>query len=164
MTLSYLCFLSCTVYYEESANVITHVTLSRASMIDNHTLIELLIISNQHKKWLASLPLNLWQSHLKVWLKLNKFYITIAQVTEHKKTNKIVFVWRKSVKDIKNWSLSNIAFLILSFKHRFKHGSGFWPWSSWYLGTKSCINAHCPSAKVLFVQASLCNCPVYWEW
>ena len=29
---------------------------------------------------------------LKVWLKLNKFYITIVQVTEHKKTNKIVFV------------------------------------------------------------------------
>ena len=62
---------------------------------------------------------------LKVWLKLNKFYITIAQVTEHKKTNKMVFVWRKSVKDIKNKSLSNISFLILSFKHRLKHGSGF---------------------------------------
>ena len=26
---------------------------------------------------------------LKVWLKLNKFYITIAQVTKHMKTNKI---------------------------------------------------------------------------
>ena len=29
---------------------------------------------------------------LKVWLKLNKFYNTIVQVTEHKKTNKMVFV------------------------------------------------------------------------
>ena len=29
---------------------------------------------------------------LKVRLKLNKFYITIVQVTEHKKTNKMVFV------------------------------------------------------------------------
>ena len=65
-------------------------------------------------------------SCLKVWLKHNRFYITIVQVTEHKKTNKMVFVSRKSV-ILKNWSLSNIAFLILSFKHRFKHGCGFWP-------------------------------------
>ena len=28
------------------------------------------------------------------------------------------------------------------------------PWQSWYLSTKSCINVHCPSAEVLFVQAS----------
>ena len=64
---------------------------------------------------------------LKAWHQQNKLYITIAQVTESKKTNKMVFVWRKSAKDMKNRSPSNIAFLILSFKHRFKHGSGFWP-------------------------------------
>ena len=38
------------------------------------------------------------------------------------------------------------------------------PWSSWYPSTKSCINVHCPSNEVLFVQASLYNCPVYWEY
>ena len=81
--------------------------------------------------------------YLKGWLKQNKFYITIAQVIEHKKTNKMVFVWRKSVKDIKNWSLSNIAFLILSFKHRFKHGSGFWPLVIIVTASKCCVNAHC---------------------
>ena len=31
-------------------------------------------------------------AHHQVWLKLNKFYITAAQVTEHKKTNKMDFV------------------------------------------------------------------------
>ena len=30
--------------------------------------------------------------YLKVWLKQNKFYITIVQVTEENKTNKMVFV------------------------------------------------------------------------
>ena len=50
---------------------------------------------------------------------------------------------QKSVKDIKTRSLSNIAFLKLSFKHRFKHGSSFWPLVIMVTGSKCCINAHC---------------------
>ena len=106
---------------------------------------------------------NIPVSHLKVWLKQNKFYITIAHVTKHKKTNKMVFVWRKSVKYIKNWSPSNIAFLYYHSNTDSNIEVASDPWSSWSqaLGVVQTVPEHCPGAQV---QTFLCNFPVYSEW